>query len=206
MERVSSPPLDLKGRPSGEARREGFDRSRFERSIPYPADVYPHRRAGEAAAPARGVTQVMTGPFFQTLPGGPTVWRHRRCFDRTYPLRLNVPKSNTIPALRESERDAERSERRRWPSAPFITSMFVPLQQYPSEQRLNLDHCKPIAISEQLPIVPAQVGTQRRRATLTHTPLAVKTTVTAVTRMSRSPALFPQILRMIPSYQHELIR
>ena len=45
--------------------------------ITYPADVYPHRRAGEATALAGGKNSAMAGARFLVLPAGPAVWRRR---------------------------------------------------------------------------------------------------------------------------------
>ncbi len=46
----------------------GGHRSRFERTVFYPANVCPARRTGEATAPARGVNRAMTGAVFQNAP------------------------------------------------------------------------------------------------------------------------------------------
>ena len=54
-----------------------------ERSL-YPAHVFPLRRAEEATASARRTIERWRGQIFHTmLPGGPTVWRRRRCWTKS---------------------------------------------------------------------------------------------------------------------------
>ena len=80
---IPSPFRESKGARTSEASARGMPVQGSGERIPYPADVYPHRRAGEATALTRGENQMMTGADLQTLPGGPTVWRRRRCWTTT---------------------------------------------------------------------------------------------------------------------------
>ena len=58
---IPSPFAKRKGTRASEASSHRMPVQGSGERIPYPADVYPHRRAGEATALTRGRNQMMTG-------------------------------------------------------------------------------------------------------------------------------------------------
>ena len=63
-----SSPSRIEGGASKRSELAGDARSRFERTVFYPAHVCPIRRSGEATAPARGVNRAMTRSSLSDAP------------------------------------------------------------------------------------------------------------------------------------------